>query len=273
MYMQQIASVISPNELVSIVMPTYNSARFVADAIESVLNQSYSNWELLITDDCSSDNTCCVVQEYAKKDSRIHLFRLPKNSGAALARNNSIKEAKGRFIAFIDSDDWWYPDKLESQLYFMLRNNVEFCFSAFEYADQNLNVTGVSFKPIKISYSRMKLDCNVGTPGVVIDTRVLGKIYMPLIGLSEDWATWITVTKKTGYAYSINRPLWKYRMVEGSLSSNKLKLVKGNLDMYQRVLGYSRIKSYFVFIFLFFPNYLYKRINNKIDSIRYKKSM
>lgn len=260
-----------PKDLVSIVMPMYNSEKFLSDAIESVLTQSYTNWELLITDDCSADRSCDIANSYAKKDKRIHLFKLDQNLGAAAARNNSIEKSKGRFLAFIDSDDWWYPEKLESQINFMLRNNVEFCFSAFEYADQNLNVTGVSYKPIKISYSSMKLDCNVGTPGVVIDTKYLGKVYMPLIGVSEDWATWINVTKRTGYAYSVNRPLWKYRAVEGSLSSNKLRLVKGNIHMYRKVLGYSQTKSLFVFIFLFLPHYLWKRIKNKIDALGYKK--
>ena len=268
--MQYGAPYTSTPNLVSIVLPTYNSERFLAQAIESVLSQSYTNWELLITDDCSSDNSRHIAQQYVEKDKRIRLFALPQNSGAAVARNNSIKEARGRFLAFIDSDDWWYPDKLESQINFMLRNDIEFCFSAFEYADQSLNVTGVSFKPIKISYSRMKLDCNVGTPGVVIDMRRLGKIFMPEIGLSEDWATWIKVTQKTGYAFSINRPLWKYRSVQGSLSSNKLKLAKSNLNMYRKVLGYSHIKSLMVFLFLFLPSYFHKRIRNIFDSIKYK---
>lgn len=258
-------------ELVSIVMPMFNSEKYLADAIDSVLAQSYGNWELLITDDCSSDNSYTLARHYAEKDDRIRLFKLDRNSGAAAARNHSIERANGRFLAFIDSDDWWYPDKLESQIDFMLRNRIEFCFSAFEYTDQELNVTGVSFKPIKISYSSMKLDCNVGTPGVVIDTKRLGKIYMPLIGVSEDWATWINVTQRTGYAYAINRPLWKYRSVDGSLSSNKLRLVKGNIHMYRKILGYSQIKSLCVFLFLFCPHYLYKRIRNKIDVIGYKK--
>lgn len=260
------------SDLVSIALPIYNSEKFLADAIESVLAQSYTNWELLITDDCSSDNSCYIAKQYVEKDKRIKLFRLSKNSGAAVARNNSIKEAKGRFLAFIDSDDWWYPDKLETQLGFMQRNNIEFCFSAFEYADEDLNVTGVSFKPIKISYSRMKLDCNVGTPGVVIDMRRLGKIFMPEIGVSEDWATWIKVTQKTGYAYSINRPLWKYRSVEGSLSSNKLRLAMGNLDMYKKVLGYSSLKSLLVFSFIFLPTYFNKKMHNWFDSFKYKNN-
>ena len=249
-------------ELVSIVMPMYNSEKFLVEAIESVIAQSYTNWELLITDDCSSDKSFTIAQLYVQKDERIRLFTLDKNSGAAVARNNSIKKARGRFLAFIDSDDWWYPDKLESQIDFMTRNKIEFCFSAFEYANENLDVTGVSFKPIKISYSSMKLDCNVGTPGVVIDTKRLGKIYMPVIGISEDWATWIKVTQKTGYAYAINRPLWKYRSVKDSLSSNKLRLVKGNIHMYRKVLGYSKVKSFLVFMFLFLPHYFCKRIQN-----------
>lgn len=261
----------TPMELVSIIMPTYNSGKFLPDAIESVLAQTYPFWELLITDDASIDNTYAIAEDYSKRDARIRVFKLEKNSGAAKARNNSIKNANGRFLAFIDSDDWWYPDKLESQINFMLRNKVEFCFSAFEYADQNLSVTGVSFKPIKVSYTRMKLDCNVGTPGVVIDTKRLGKVYMPLINISEDWATWINVTQRTGYAYAINRPLWKYRCVEGSLSSSKIRLAKGNLVMYKKVLGYSSVKSLLVFVFLFLPSYFIKRLRNLFDSATYHK--
>lgn len=255
--------------LVSIITPVYNGAQFIGATIESVLSQTYSHWELLITDDCSSDDTVHVVEEYVKKDGRIKLFFSAQNAGAAMARNNSIRKAQGRYIAFIDADDWWYPDKLEVQLDFMVTNGYEFVFSAFEYADECLNVTGVSFKPKRISYNGLKIGCNIGTPGAVYDTQRIGKVFMPNLKAGEDWGTWLQVIQRTGYAYAINRPLWKYRIVTKSLSSNKWNLVRNDIQMYRVVLGYSRLKSICVFVFLFVPNHIIKIVRNKIESIFY----
>ena len=122
-------------DLVSVIIPAYNIEKYVAETIESVLNQTYKNWEIVITDDCSTDRTIDVIEKYASRDARIHLWKLDKNSGAAAARNNSIKQARGRYIAFLDGDDWWYPTKLEKQIQFMEENGYEFTFTDFEYAD------------------------------------------------------------------------------------------------------------------------------------------
>lgn len=259
--------------LVSIITPTYNAAAYIAETINSVLAQTYSNWELLITDDCSSDETVRVLEECAQKDGRIKVFRSLRNGGAACARNNSICMAQGRYIAFLDSDDWWYPNKLEVQLEFMVKNQYEFVFSAFEYSDENLNVTGISLKPKRISYRGMILGCNVGTPGVIYDTRRIGKVYMPELRTGEDWGTWLKIVRETKYAYSVNVPLWKYRIVSGSLSSNKWKHVKDDIQMYQRVLGYSKLRSILMFVFMFIPNHLVKLIRNKIESYHYMQKM
>ena len=258
--------------LVSIITPTYNTAAYIAETINSVLTQTYSNWELLITDDCSSDETIRIVEECAQRDNRIKLFKSSQNAGAACARNNSIRMAQGRYIAFLDSDDWWYPNKLEVQLEFMVKKQYEFIFSAFEYADENLKVTGVSFKPKRISYKMMLMGCNIGTPGVIYDTKRIGKIYMPELKTGEDWGTWLRLIKQTGYAYSINTPLWKYRIVKGSLSSNKWKQVKNSIKMYNIVLGYSKMRSVLMFTFVFLPNHLIKLINNRLDSHFYLKN-
>ena len=257
--------------LVSIITPCYNAVHYIEDAINSVLSQTYSNWEMLITDDYSSDETVRVVEEYVQKDSRIKLFRLVKNEGAASARNNSINKAKGRYIAFFFFFYWWYPNKLETQLEFMEKNQYEFIFSAFEYADEKLNVMGISLKPKRISYRGMVLGCNVGTPGVIYDTKRIGKVYMPKLRAGEDWGTWLKIVRQTKYAYSINVPLWKYRVLSGSLSSNKWKLVKDDIRMYQQVLGYSKLKSFLFFFFVFIPNHFVKLIRNKFDSYRYMK--
>ena len=196
--------------IVSIITPSYNVSTYIGIAIESVLAQTFSDWELLITDDCSTDNTCDIVEQYVARDSRIHLFRLPNNMGAGIARNNSIKQASGRYIAFLDADDWWYPNKLEKQIKFMQENGCEFSFTAFEYADSSLNVVGISRKPRYISKHLMKLGCNIGTPGVIYDTQRIGKAYMPSMRRSEDWSLWIKLSEMTNGAYSLNEPLWKY---------------------------------------------------------------
>ena len=124
--------------LVSIITPSYNSAEFISETIESIIAQTYTNWELLITDDCSTDNTSEIVNKYIRKDNRVKFFQLPQNSGAGVARNNSIKEAKGRFLAFCDSDDAWYPNKLEKQLSFMLENEYAFTCTSYDcYNEDN----------------------------------------------------------------------------------------------------------------------------------------
>lgn len=259
------------NTLISIILPSYNLEKYIAETIESVITQTYNNWELLITDDCSTDKTVEIITSYALKDPRIKLFQLKKNSGAGVARNNSISQASGRYIAFLDGDDWWYPDKLEKQIKFMVENKYEFIFTAFEYSDENLCVTGVSYKPKKISYNQLKFGCNIGTPGVIYDTKRIGKLYMPSIRKRQDWAMWIQIAKYTKYAYSLNIPLWKYRLLPNSLSSNKLSLVKYNMRIYTEYLGYNKLLAYFIFYGLFLPLYFKKIIQNRIDSYFYMK--
>lgn len=262
-------SVYCMNEIVSIIISAFNVEKYIAETIECVLAQTYQDWELEITDDCSTDSTAAIIRQYAERDSRIHLWTLEKNVGPGAARNNSVKLARGRYLAFLDSDDWWYPDKLEKQMKFMTESGYEFTFTAFEYADKNLNVTGVSHKPRYISSFRMKIGDNIGTPGAIYDTQRIGKIYMPNMRTSEDWALFIKISTLTNGAYSLNIPLWKYRKLQESASSNKWDLVKSNVRMYRNVLGYSYPKAVAIFLFGFMPNHIIKVIYNKIDSFFY----
>lgn len=257
------------NEVVSIIIPAYNIEKYVAETIECVLNQTYQNWEMEITDDCSTDNTVNVIEKYVSQDTRIHLWRLDKNSGAAAARNNSIKHARGRYIAFLDGDDWWYPAKLEKQIQFMEENGYEFTFTDFEYADATLKTTGISHKPKYLSYRKLLLGNNIGTPGVIYDTKNIGKLYMHNLKFSEDWMLWIDIAKRTGRAYALNCPLWKYRTLSNSLSRNKLENVKQNIRVYRNVLGYSKIAAYLIFFFGFMPLHIYKLLYTKLDSYLY----
>lgn len=257
--------------LVSIIVPTYNSAKYIQEAIDSVLSQTYTNWELLVTDDCSGDETISILERYVQSDNRIKLFCLKENGGAAKARNTSIRQASGRYIAFLDSDDWWYPNKLQKQLEFMSTHHYEFIYSAFEYADENLNVTGVSYKPRKISYKKLKMICSIGTPGVIYDTKRIGKVYMPEIKTGEDWGTWLDLSQRTRYAYAMNTPLWKYRVQSQSLSSNKLQQISYSLKLYRTILGYSKIESLFMVLFVFIPHQAIKMIRIRWDSYWYLK--
>lgn len=259
--------------LVSIIVPTYNVEKYIAQTIECVLSQTFTDWELVITDDCSKDSTVKIIEKYTQEDERIKLHILSNNSGAAAARNNSIEKASGRFIAFLDGDDWWYPEKLEKQMNFIRQTQCEFCFTAFEYADAELNITGVSHKPKEITYRDIKLGCNIGTPGVIYDTTRIGKMYMPNMTVSEDWALWIKIIEKTQIAYSINEPLWKYRIISNSLSRNKIRLIKSNLNVYSQILGYSKFKSILVFCFGFAPKHILKILYNKIDSALYMRKL
>lgn len=261
------------DNLVSIILPSYNVEKYIAQTIESVIAQTWQDWELVVTDDCSTDSTVGIIRWYKDRDSRIKLFVFSHNTGAGAARNHSIEKAEGRYIAFLDADDWWYPNKLQVQMDFMRSHRYEFVFSAFEYADESLNVTGVSYKPKRISHCSLKIGNNIGTPGVIYDTLRIGKLFMPNIRKRQDWAMWLQITERSGYAYSVNLPLWKYRLIPASLSSDKRSLMAYNLKIYTDFLGYSKLKALLIFYLLFLPNQLKKVIKNRIDSFFYVRNI
>lgn len=162
------------SELVSIITPSYNSAAYIAEMIESILAQTYTNWELLITDDCSTDDSVKIIESYATKDSRIKLFRLASNSGAGIARNKSIEEARGRYIAFCDSDDLWKPQKLEKQVEFMQKNGYEFVYCKSDVIDTEGNVIAINNRVRRVSYFSTIIVNFIGTSSAIYDTRRIG---------------------------------------------------------------------------------------------------
>jgi glycosyltransferase involved in cell wall biosynthesis len=260
-------------ELVSIITPSYNSAKFIGKTIETIQAQTYTSWELLITDDCSSDNTTEIVWSYMKDDQRIKLFKLAKNSGVAIARNNSIKEAKGRFIAFCDSDDVWKPQKLEKQIKFLLDNDYKFIFCQSEIIDENSNVIGICKRIPKTSYYRTLIINYIGTSVVLYDTKDIGKMYMSNIKNRQDWILWLDILRKIKYAYCLPEVLSSVRKNKNSLSSNKKKLFQYHIIVYNEYLGYPKIVTYIIFYCISLPCHLYKKIKIKIDSIKYLKTL
>ena len=181
-------------QLVSIIIACYNSEKYLSETINSVLNQTYKNWELLLVDDCSTDNTISVIEPFQKKDTRIKLFRQRQNSGAAVTRNKAIKEAKGRFIAFLDSDDLWLPQKLEKQIGFMLKNGYSLTHTAYEIIENNGKATNktIRSKPV-LTYNNMLFSNKIGCLTAIYDRGKLGKVYMPQIRKRQDYGLWLKI--------------------------------------------------------------------------------
>ena len=234
------------NELVSIITPTYNCTLFIGKTIESVQKQTYKNWEMIIVDDCSSDNTESVVRNYEKDDSRIKYHRLDRNVGAAVARTEAMKLANGEYMAFLDSDDLWYPEKLERQLRFMKDNNIAFSCTAYELINENDKLMGKIIKaPCKTNYNRLLLDCPVGNSTVMYDVRRMGKFEVPNIRKRNDDALWLAMLKKEEYIFSMPDVLMQYRIRQNSISSNKLELIKYHWQLYRNIEHLSVLRSIF----------------------------
>jgi len=248
------------NLKVSIITPAYNSALYISETIESVLNQTYQNWEMIIIDDHSIDNTRDIIADYNRKDKRIIPIFLESNIGAAEARNSGLKVASGRFIAFLDSDDQWMKWKLEKQLNFMQINDISFSFTSYEV----MNSDGVSTKkiikaPNKIKYHRYLRDTIIGCLTVVIDKNKTGEFFMPNIKSSHDMALWLSLLKKGHHAIGLNECLSKYRIVTDSNTANKWKAAKDVWKVYRDIEHLSLLYSLFCFLG-YSLNAIFKRI-------------
>lgn len=249
--------------LVSIITPTHNSEKFVSETISCILDQTYLNWELLITDDCSTDDTCSIVESYVARDSRIKLFRLEKNSGAGEARNNSIEKAQGRFIAFCDSDDLWYPEKLEKQIAFMLGKSISFSYTNYEEISEEGDFLRKVYAPDKVYYKQMLKVDYVGFLTAIYDVQHFGKVYMSPQRKRQDWILLLTILKKVDFGYGLLEILASYRIRENSISSNKFILYKYIWKVYRVSQNFSRIKSSY-YLFLYTVSYFYKRSKSKV---------
>lgn len=230
--------------LVSIIMPTYNCGKFIAETIKTVLEQTYTNWELVIVDDCSKDDTEQVVKSFG--DGRIRYYKLEQNSGAAVARTTAMQKAEGEYMAFLDSDDLWKKDKLEKQLKFMKDNKYNFTCTAYEQVDEQGNKLGKIIKTKKkAGYNRILLDCPVGNSTVMYNVSALGKFEVPNIRKRNDDALWLQMLKKEKYIYGMDEILMEYRIRTNSISSNKLDLIKYHWKLYREIEHLSVLRSVF----------------------------
>ena len=256
-------------ELVSVIMPSYNASKYIGESIDSILNQTYSNLELLITDDHSTDEgTLRLLQEYERKDARVRIFLLPKNNGAGFARNHSIRQARGRYIAFCDSDDRWFPEKLQKQIAYMQAHQCCLCFSSYLVCDASGLHKGIVIAPSSLTLSELKHDNKIGCLTAIYDTKPFGKFYMPTIRKRQDWVLFLTIMQKCKIAYGMVEPLAHYRKTPEGISRKKFRLINYNAKVYQHVFGYSPIMSYAYLMLIFMPTYLTKRAITWIANIR-----
>ena len=235
------------NDLVSVITPSYNSEKFISKTIESVINQTYKNWEMIIVDDCSTDKSNKIIENYIKKDNRIKFLKLEKNMGPAVARNTAIREAKGRYIAFLDSDDIWLPEKLEKQLEFMNKNDLAFTYSSYYLINEEEKHLGVFNTIPEITYESMLRTCSVGCLTAIYDTHKLGKMYMPNILKRQDYGLWLKILKLIGKTKGILEPLAIYRIRKNSVSSNKLKVSIYQWRVYRDIEKIGFFKSIYYF--------------------------
>lgn len=223
---------------VTVVTPTWNSAKYIRETIESVQAQTYQNWEMIIVDDCSTDNTVEIVKHIAAQDSRIKMYCLSKNQGAALARNRAIEESTGRYIAFLDADDLWKKNKIERQIQFMQNNNYAFSCTSYEIInDEGIKTNKIIHIPTKVNYKKYLVYNILQTIGIMIDTKIIDKqiISMPNVRISEDAATWLKILKKYDYCYGLDENLAEYRRRKGSLSSNKFISIQYAWNLYRNL--------------------------------------
>ena len=236
------------NLLVSIITPSYNSSKYIEETIWSVVSQTYKNWEMIIVDDMSPDNANIIIDNFLKNDSRIQLIKLEKNVGVAEARNIAIEQAKGRYIAFLDSDDIWLPQKLEKQINFMQEHDLSLTYSS--YYTINENSTRLNTRKVKelISYRDMLKSNHIGNLTGIYDCDKLGKVYMDSRG-HEDYILWLKVFKEIKQTRGIVEPLAEYRILANSLSSNKLKVLKWQWHIYRKVEKLNIFQSSYYFLF------------------------
>lgn len=233
---------------VSIITASYNTAAFITETIESVLNQSFIDWEMIIIDDASSDNSDQIINSYTKIESRIIYLKRSNNGGAAVARNDGIKIAKGRYIAFLDSDDLWQPNKLEEQIIFMKKNNFAFSYCAYDIIDESGNYLNTYNVPEQTDYTSLLKQCVIGCLCAIYDTQILGKIYMPLISKRQDYGLWLKILKLTPNAYGLTQSLAAYRLRQSSISRNKAKAMFYVWKIYRDIEKLPLFKSIYYFI-------------------------
>lgn len=222
---------------VSIIMPSYNTARFLSATVESVLGQTFQDWELLVADDNSTDNSLDILNQYAAREPRIRVLALGQHHGPAGARNAAITAARGSYLAFLDSDDAWLPHKLERHIAFMQDTGSALSYTAYHKIHEDDSLGGLVSVPRTVDYNALLFSNCIGCSTAIYDTARLGKVFFPDIAKRQDHALWLKILRKGLRAHGLNDPLTLYRLRKQSVSSNKLVAAAYQWQLYRRVEG------------------------------------
>lgn len=231
----------------------FNSEAYISETINSVINQTYTNWELLLIDDGSNDKTIEIANQFIAQNPNIKLLKNNTNLGAAISRNKGIEQSKGKYIAFLDADDLWKPNKLQIQIGFMEAQNCDVCFSSYEQIDETGKPLNKLIKALpELTYQKYLKSNYIGNLTGIYNAKVLGKIKAPNLRKRQDWLLWLAAVKTSGKpAKGIEESLAYYRVRKDAMSSNKINLLKYNYWVYRKGLGFSTLKSvYYMLIFL-----------------------
>jgi teichuronic acid biosynthesis glycosyltransferase TuaG len=249
------------NNLISIITPSYNSKKFIKETINSVISQTYENWEMIIVDDKSKDDSIEFIKELIKNENRIRLIVLDQNIGAAMARNKALEVAKGRYIAFLDSDDIWLPKKLEIQLDFMKNNDYPISFTSYEAIDENSKSNDHIIRAVEsLNLEQYLKNTIIGFSTSMINKELIKEELKFLnIRIRQDTNLWITLLKQGYIAYGVDEVLAKYRVHSNSISANKIKAAKGVWNLYFNIHKFGLFKSIYYFSWYAF-NAVKKRI-------------
>lgn len=235
------------NPVISIVTPVFNTEKYLRDCIDSVIKQTYSNWELILINDCSTDNSQQIIDEFSNLDSRVIGVQNEVNLGSGETRNKGIREAKGRYLCFLDSDDRWKPDKLELQLQFIEKTMAPFIFGSYDF----INETGNVIKEPKVvtsqvvDYEFLLKRTEIFTSTVMIDLRQTGKFLMPHHRRKQDYGLWLSLLKSGHLAQGMQEILAEYRLREGSATSKKWTLIWKHVIFLKETQGFGWIQSFF----------------------------
>lgn len=232
------------DSLVSIVTPTFNSEKYIRETIASVKNQSYTNWEMIIVDDFSTDNTVTIVKELQREDNRIKLILSKKNSGPAISRNKGIQEVTGKYMTFLDADDIWFPDFIKTSIETIKKTGIHFVFSSYKRSNEELEFVYSDFiVPERVTYTDILKTNSISCLTAFLDIEVLGKKFMPEVYKRQDMGLWLRYLKEIPFAFGIQEPQAIYRIRQNSLSRKKSDLLKYQWQFYRKVENLSFISS------------------------------
>lgn len=246
---------------VSVIMPCHNNVLYIEEAVDSVIRQTYQDWELIIVDDCSTNPQMKLsLQSLAAKDKRIRIASTSVNSGPGVARNIGIQQAKGPYLAFLDSDDYWYPTKLEQQIAFMQANHCAFSCTYYEMADKELSAYKKVTLPERISFRDMLYGYAVGMQGIMLDKACFAVIELPKRRHAEDWQLWLRLLKQTDAIYVLPQVLWKYRQTPGSVNKHKVAIAHDVVEVYQQEVPCSHFVAILRLLFQYMPHLIKRKL-------------